>query len=82
VGLSLLWRASRNGFPLAQTSSLLWIPLQLNGVSQQLAGTSNVSALAHLGGVAVGLVFRAMTKAVPKRIEDSNHESGLRRERY
>jgi membrane associated rhomboid family serine protease/Zn-finger nucleic acid-binding protein len=33
---------------------LLWVVLQCFGVLQQLAGFSNVSALAHLGGAAAG----------------------------
>ena len=35
----------------------LWILLQFFGVYAQVAGFSNVSALAHLGGTAVGLFF-------------------------
>src|SRR6266446_6880248 len=35
----------------------LWILLQIFGVYTQLAGFSHVSALAHLGGVGVGMVF-------------------------
>ena len=34
---------------------LLWIAFQLLGVYLQISGASNVSALAHLGGVAVGV---------------------------
>ncbi len=34
-----------------------WILLQLVGVVQQIAGASSVSALAHVGGAATGLVF-------------------------
>lgn len=36
---------------------LLWVILQLLGAFQQVSGTSNVSALAHLGGAAVGVAF-------------------------
>lgn len=36
---------------------VLWLLLQSVGVWQQLAGFSHVSALAHLGGAAVGFVF-------------------------
>ncbi|MBN1900870.1 rhomboid family intramembrane serine protease [Candidatus Sumerlaeota bacterium] len=36
---------------------ILWIFLQLIGVYYQLNGFSNVSALAHLGGVTIGVVF-------------------------
>ena len=35
---------------------ILWFLLQLLLAASQLAGTSNISALAHLGGAAVGLV--------------------------
>jgi len=47
-----------------------WILLQLLLAYQQLAGVSNVSALAHLGGAAVGLVawalWRESREARPK----------------
>lgn len=36
---------------------LLWVLLQVYGVYKQLAGYSSVSSLAHLGGLAVGVVF-------------------------
>lgn len=36
---------------------LLWVLLQVVGVWQQINGFSNVSALAHLGGAATGLIF-------------------------
>jgi len=36
---------------------ILWILLQFLGVYFQLSGFSNVSSLAHLGGVAVGVLF-------------------------
>lgn len=35
----------------------LWILLQVFGVVQQVEGLSNVSAMAHMGGAAVGFVF-------------------------
>lgn len=35
----------------------VWVFLQSLGVWQQVAGFSNVSALAHLGGAAVGILF-------------------------
>jgi membrane associated rhomboid family serine protease len=35
----------------------LWVALQVYGAHQQLAGQSNVSSFAHLGGAAVGLAF-------------------------
>ena len=47
---------------------VLWIGFQFIGAAQQLAGVSAVSALAHLGGAAVGLmawlVWRKDTAAV------------------
>ena len=46
---------------------LIWIGLQAFGVWTQLAGISNVSALAHLGGVAVGITFWAMTRKVSQQ---------------
>jgi membrane associated rhomboid family serine protease len=36
---------------------VIWVGLQLFGAWQQIAGFSNVSALAHLGGAAVGFGF-------------------------
>jgi membrane associated rhomboid family serine protease len=39
-----------------------WILLQLVLAHLQLAGVSNVSALAHLGGAAVGLSFWALRR--------------------
>lgn len=36
---------------------LLWVGMQILGASLQISGASNVSALAHLGGAAVGVVF-------------------------
>lgn len=36
---------------------LIWIAFQLLGAYLQVRGASNVSALAHLGGAAVGVVF-------------------------
>ena len=35
---------------------VLWLLFQFIGAAQQLAGLSAVSALAHLGGAAVGLL--------------------------
>jgi membrane associated rhomboid family serine protease len=36
---------------------LLWVAFQLLGAYQQVSGASNVSALAHLGGAAVGVAL-------------------------
>jgi membrane associated rhomboid family serine protease len=41
----------------ARNMFLVWFGLQLVGVWRQIEGFSNVSALAHLGGVAVGALF-------------------------
>jgi membrane associated rhomboid family serine protease len=41
----------------ASAALLLWFLVQLIGAWKQIAGFSNVSSLAHLGGAAVGLVF-------------------------
>lgn len=46
---------------------LIWIGLQAFGVWSQLAGISNVSSLAHLGGVAVGITFWALTRKVQQQ---------------
>jgi membrane associated rhomboid family serine protease len=44
----------------ARNMFLLWCALQLVGVWKQIAGFSNISALAHLGGVAAGALFWAI----------------------
>jgi len=41
----------------ARTALFLWILLQAVGAWLQLAGFSNVSALSHLGGASVGLLY-------------------------
>ncbi len=41
---------------------MLWIGMQCIGVWSQLAGFSNVSSLAHLGGVGVGFLFWLLTR--------------------
>lgn len=41
----------------------LWVLLQMIGAGQQLAGMTNVSALAHLGGAAVGLAAWILTRS-------------------
>jgi membrane associated rhomboid family serine protease len=48
-------------FP-AWVALILWILLQLWGSYMQIAGFSNVSALAHLGGTAVGVCLWAVWK--------------------
>jgi membrane associated rhomboid family serine protease len=45
---------------------VLWIGLQLLGAWQQIAGFSNVSALGHLGGAAVGAGFYYFTTRPPR----------------
>ena len=37
--------------------ALFWFVTQVLGAKSQVAGQSNVSYLAHLGGVAVGILF-------------------------
>lgn len=39
-----------------------WVALQLYGAYLQVAGATNVSALAHLGGAAVGLTAWLLTR--------------------
>lgn len=41
----------------ARWALAIWVGLQLLGAWKQIAGFSNVSALAHLGGAAAGLAF-------------------------
>lgn len=41
----------------ASAALLLWFLVQLIGAWKQIAGFSNISSLAHLGGAAVGLLF-------------------------
>lgn len=40
----------------------IWLLLQFFGVWQQMGGFSHVSALAHLGGASVGVIFWAFTR--------------------
>jgi membrane associated rhomboid family serine protease len=50
---------------------LLWVAMQGFGVLQQMTGHSAVSALAHLGGVVVGVVFWIIDRAehrAPKQL--------------
>ena len=54
--LRYFWQFSWIQMP-AWAAFALWIMLQIFGVYTQLAGFSHVSALAHLGGVGVGMVF-------------------------
>ena len=46
----------------ARVMFLLWLLLQAFGVGMQYAGFSHVSAIAHLGGAAVGVLFWAMER--------------------
>jgi membrane associated rhomboid family serine protease len=48
-------------FP-AWVAFILWILLQFWGAYKQIAGFSNVSALAHLGGTALGVLLWAVWK--------------------
>ena len=41
---------------------ILWLLLQAVGVAKQIGGFSEVSALAHLGGAAIGLLFWMMLR--------------------
>jgi membrane associated rhomboid family serine protease len=58
IGLMLRYAIIRYGWIQlpAWTAFLLWAVLQGWGAYQQITGSSNVSALAHLGGVAVGFI--------------------------
>ena len=50
----------------ARVMFLIWLMLQIVGIDQQLKGFSNVSALAHVGGVVAGALFWAMEKSKPR----------------
>lgn len=52
--LRIGWRPVRWIVFSAKTALLWWIALQVIGMIQQMAGMSNVSAAAHLGGAAAG----------------------------
>jgi membrane associated rhomboid family serine protease len=41
----------------------IWIIFQILGAYLQVTGLSNVSALAHLGGASVGIIFWWKTRA-------------------
>jgi membrane associated rhomboid family serine protease len=60
--LGLFVRYHWVNFP-AWAALVLWAALQAVGVAQQLAGFSNVSALAHMGGAALGLLAWAAWRA-------------------
>lgn len=69
--LSAWYRWSWVQFP-AWAGLAAWVFLQGVGLVQQLSGFSNVSALAHIGGAAVGFAFWVMWKdkgAVPEARE-------------
>jgi len=59
VGIILLYRWIRLpvGFMLA-----IWIIFQILGAYRQIAGFSNVSSLAHLGGASIGILFWLKTR--------------------
>ena len=40
--------------------------LQILGAQAQIAGTSNVSSLAHLGGIAVGVIAAVLSRLGPR----------------
>lgn len=46
----------------AWSAFLLWIVIQVWGTYAQIAGFGHVSSLAHLGGVAIGILFWAIWK--------------------
>ena len=57
LGFALRWYFHLHWIRLrAWVALVLWTLLQMFGVWQQLAGFSNVSAVAHLGGAAVGFI--------------------------
>lgn len=47
----------------AYVFGLIWVALQILGAWQQIAGTGDISALAHLGGAAAGLWFWAVWRS-------------------
>jgi membrane associated rhomboid family serine protease/Zn-finger nucleic acid-binding protein len=53
-------------FP-AWVGFLVWIALQAVGASRQMAGQGEVASLAHLGGVAVGVIFWLTWRNPPPR---------------
>jgi membrane associated rhomboid family serine protease len=54
--LGFFWRLRWLHLP-AWGALVLWLLWQSVGVLQQVSGIGNVSAIAHLGGAAVGLLF-------------------------
>ncbi|MEJ5252886.1 MAG: rhomboid family intramembrane serine protease [Chthonomonadetes bacterium] len=46
--------------------ALIWVALQLLGVAGQMYGASGVSALAHLGGAAMGFVYWLLWRNQPE----------------
>jgi membrane associated rhomboid family serine protease len=53
----------------ASVAFLLWIVLQVVGAALQFAGASPVSALAHLGGAAAGLLVACLFRRRARRVE-------------
>jgi len=47
---------------------LFYTGLQILGAQAQIAGTSNVSSLAHLGGIAVGVIAAVLSRLGPRRV--------------
>ncbi len=69
IGLMLiLFRYAMSGKPWiyvkisAVWMFIIWVGLQIFGVSNQIAGISNVSAVAHVGGASVGICFWLIKK--------------------
>ena len=61
IMIRYLWRFGWLKLP-AWVFFLFWLLLQWFGAKAQMAGISRVSALAHLGGVAAGLIFWFLSK--------------------
>ena len=67
-----LWFRGHSGWIRlpAWTAFGLWFLLQLIGVLKQMAGLSNVSALAHLGGVTTGFVLWLLWRKRPGAVSE------------
>ena len=61
LGWMVRWHTIIRWFNLsARTMFIVWFMLQVFGAWQQIKGFSDVSALAHLGGIATGALFWAI----------------------
>jgi membrane associated rhomboid family serine protease len=72
--LRYYWRFAWIQIP-AWVAFVIWLLLQLFGVYEQYVGLSNVSALAHLGGVGTGFVLWLWWRKIEMRTKNAENAS-------